>query len=92
MAEKIKAEKITDQQTYLNRRHFMRIAALAGTATATTLLYRRLNPPPPELVQTEKIDQIVTMVRAGSGAERLHGERDVDAVGSDHQLQQLLRV
>lgn len=55
MAEKIEAEKVTDQQTYLNRRNFMRAAALAGTATVTTLLYRRLNPPPPERVETEKI-------------------------------------
>ena len=55
MAEKIKADKVTDQQTYLNRRVFMRAAALAGTATATTLLYRRLNPPPPERVEGEKI-------------------------------------
>ena len=58
MAEKIKAEKVTDQQTYLNRRVFMRAAALAGTATATTLLYRRLNPPPPERVETEKLTQV----------------------------------
>ncbi|HEX2269363.1 MAG TPA: protein-methionine-sulfoxide reductase catalytic subunit MsrP [Pyrinomonadaceae bacterium] len=58
MAEKIKAEKVTDQQTYLNRRLFMRAAALAGTATATTLLYRRLNPPPPERVEGEKISDV----------------------------------
>ena len=58
MAEKIKAEKVTDKQTYLNRRSFMRVAALAGTATATTLLYRRLNPPPPERVETEKISDV----------------------------------
>jgi methionine sulfoxide reductase catalytic subunit len=58
MAEKIKAEKVTDQQTYLSRRNFMRVAALAGTATATTLLYRRLNPPPPERVEGEKIGEV----------------------------------
>ncbi len=58
MAEKIKADKITDQQTYLNRRLFMRAAALAGTATATTLLYRRLNPPPAERVEGEKIGDV----------------------------------
>lgn len=58
MAEKIKADKVTDQQTYLNRRAFMRAAALAGTATATTLLYRRLNPPPPERVEGEKLGEI----------------------------------
>jgi len=58
MAEKIKAEKVTDQHTYLNRRRFMQTAALAGTAAATTLLYRGLNPPPPEPVKTEKLSEI----------------------------------
>jgi sulfoxide reductase catalytic subunit YedY len=49
-------EKITDKQTYLNRRLFMRAAVLAGTATASTLLYRRLNPQPAEPVKREKLD------------------------------------
>lgn len=48
--------KITDKQVYLNRRLFMRAAVMAGTATATTLLYRRLNPPPPEKVATDKLE------------------------------------
>ncbi|HZI59807.1 MAG TPA: protein-methionine-sulfoxide reductase catalytic subunit MsrP [Pyrinomonadaceae bacterium] len=52
------ADKITDQATYLNRRTFMRVAALAGTATATTLLYRRLNPPPPVPVEGEKLNDV----------------------------------
>ena len=34
----------------------MRVAALAGTATATTLLYRRLNPPPPVAVEGQKLN------------------------------------
>lgn len=51
-------DKITDQATYLNRRTFMRVAALAGTATATTLLYRRLNPPPPVPVEGEKLNDV----------------------------------
>jgi sulfoxide reductase catalytic subunit YedY len=49
-------EKITDKQTYLNRRLFMQAAVLAGTATASTLLYRRLNPPPPQPVKGEKLE------------------------------------
>ena len=51
-------EKITDKQTYLNRRVFMRAAVLAGTATASTLLYRRLNPAPVEPVKGEKLDAV----------------------------------
>lgn len=52
MAEKL---KVTDKSVYLNRRIFMRGAVLAGTATASTLLYRRLNPPPPEKVEGDKL-------------------------------------
>jgi len=55
MADK---EKVTDKQVYLNRRLFIQAAALAGTATATTLLYRRLNPPPAEPVKGEKLQEV----------------------------------
>jgi sulfoxide reductase catalytic subunit YedY len=48
-------EKITDKETYLNRRLFMKGAVLAATAGASTLLYRRLNPPPPVPVEGEKL-------------------------------------
>ena len=48
-------ETITDKETYLNRRLFIRGAALAGTVGASTLLYRRLNPPPPTPVEGEKL-------------------------------------
>ena len=37
----------------------MQAAVLAGTATASTLLYRRLNPPPAEPVKREKLDAAV---------------------------------
>lgn len=67
MAENIKGDKITDQQTYLNRRNFMRAAALAGTATATTLLYRRLNPPPPVPVEGQKLNEVVRATNAANG-------------------------
>lgn len=60
MSGKIKPDEITDKQTYLNRRLFMRGAVLAGTATATTLIYRRLNPPPLETPKSEKLTQVVS--------------------------------
>ena len=56
MAEE--SEKVTDKHVYLNRRLFMRAAALAGTATATTLLYRRQNPRPVEPVKGDKVEQV----------------------------------
>lgn len=53
-----KSEKVTDKQVYLNRRSFIRAAVLAGTATASTLLYRRLNPPPAEIVAGDKLNEV----------------------------------
>jgi methionine sulfoxide reductase catalytic subunit len=52
----IKSSEITDKQTYLNRRTFMRGAALAATVTATGLLYRRLNPPAAEIPKGSKLE------------------------------------
>jgi sulfoxide reductase catalytic subunit YedY len=43
--DEIKSSEITDKKVYLNRRLFIRGAALTGTALATGLLYRQLNPP-----------------------------------------------
>ena len=54
-----KSEKVTDKQVYLNRRLFIQAAALAGTATATTILYRRLNPRPVEPVKGDKLQEVV---------------------------------
>ena len=79
MAEKFDEDKITDQQRYLNRRTFMRVAALAGTATATTLLYRRLNPPPPVPVEGEKLNDVA---KAGDDANGFTTNERLTAVES----------
>lgn len=57
--EEIKSSEITDQKTYLNRRWFIRAALMAGTATASTLLYRTLNPPPVEKPKGDKFTAVV---------------------------------
>ncbi len=54
----IKSSEITDKKAYLNRRLFMRGAALLGTTAATGLLYRRLNPPTAEKPEGEKLTNI----------------------------------
>ncbi len=56
--EKIRSSEITDEETYLNRRNFIRAGLLAGSALATASLYRFLNPPPPSIVNTPKIDNV----------------------------------
>ena len=55
----IKSREITDQTTYLNRRFFMRGAILAGSVTATGLLYRKLNSPPAVVEERPKIAGLV---------------------------------
>ena len=54
----IKSSEITPEKTYLNRRLFMRSAALAGSTLATFGLYRFLNPPPPVLRDLDKIETV----------------------------------
>jgi methionine sulfoxide reductase catalytic subunit len=56
--DEIKASEITDKKVYLNRRLFMRAAALAGTTVATGLVYRKLNPPPVEAPKGEKLTTV----------------------------------
>jgi sulfoxide reductase catalytic subunit YedY len=54
-AEQIRSSEITDKKTYLNRRNFMRGAALAVTTVATGALYRGLNEPPRPTPRGEKL-------------------------------------
>lgn len=52
------SDKVTDKEVYLNRRRFIQAGVVAGTATATTLLYRRLNPPPAPRVEGERLQEV----------------------------------
>ncbi|MGB7923514.1 MAG: protein-methionine-sulfoxide reductase catalytic subunit MsrP [Pyrinomonadaceae bacterium] len=65
----IKSSEITDKNVYLNRRNFMRGAALAATATATGLVYRKLNPPPPQTRPGVKIADVVKPAPEESAAK-----------------------
>ncbi len=56
--DEIKSSEITDKKVYLNRRVFMRAAALAGTSVATGLLYRQLNPPSAEKAPAETLANV----------------------------------
>ena len=57
--EEIKSSEITDKATYLNRRNFIRGAALVASAAGTAGIYRALNPPPTPPAVVEKIEGIV---------------------------------
>ena len=52
------SDKVTNKEVYQNRRRFIQAAVMAGTATATTLLYRRLNPPPAPRVEGERLEEV----------------------------------
>ena len=56
----IKSSEITNQRVYVNRRLFMRGAILAGSAAATGLLYRKLNPPSAVVEERPRIAGLVT--------------------------------
>ena len=54
----IPSSEITDKKVYLNRRNFMRGAALAATTLATGALYRQLNEPPQPTPRGEKLANV----------------------------------
>jgi sulfoxide reductase catalytic subunit YedY len=56
----IKSSEITPEGVYLNRRLFIRGAVLAGSVTATALLYRKINPPAAAVEERPKIAGLVT--------------------------------
>ena len=60
--DEIKSAEITDKKVYLNRRLFLRGAALAGTTAATGLLYRKLNPPPTARPKGEALVTVATLL------------------------------
>jgi sulfoxide reductase catalytic subunit YedY len=62
MKNDFKSSEITDKSIYLNRRNFMRGAALVTTTAATGLLYRKLNPP---AVEKPRGDTLVTVPKPG---------------------------
>ena len=74
----IKSSEITDKKVYLNRRLFMRGAALAATTAATGLLYRKLNPPPVEKPKGETLATVAKPMQPSSDAQWLYDQRKAD--------------
>ena len=68
--DEIKANEITDKKVYLDRRLFMRGAALAATTAATGLLYRKLNP---AAVAKPKGESLVTVAKSATEDARREG-------------------
>lgn len=57
-AADIKPSEITDKKVYLNRRLFVRGAALLATTAATGVLYRKLNPVTVEKPKGERLESV----------------------------------
>ena len=55
----IKSSEITPKKVYLDRRNFMRGAALLASTAATGFLYRKLNAPAQPRVEGEKLADVV---------------------------------
>jgi sulfoxide reductase catalytic subunit YedY len=64
MIDRAIEKEITPQSTYLNRRAFMRAGALAATAAATTLIYRRLNTVDLSTTETASLGGLITAPNA----------------------------
>ncbi|HXG84611.1 MAG TPA: protein-methionine-sulfoxide reductase catalytic subunit MsrP [Pyrinomonadaceae bacterium] len=58
--DEIKSSEITPEETYLNRRNFIRAGVLAGTTLATAGVYRFINEPAAPEVVTAQIANIET--------------------------------
>ncbi len=57
--KKIASIEITPESVYLNRRNFMRLGLLTGSALATGVVYRSFNPTPPSPVNVAEIESNV---------------------------------
>ncbi len=64
-SSEIKASEITPEHVYLNRRNFIRGAALAGTAAATGLTYRYFSPGASVVTETASIENLERNAAAG---------------------------
>lgn len=56
MAPDLHESQVTPEHLYLNRRNFIRAGVAAGSVLATGLLYRYLNPPPPEETAVAEVE------------------------------------
>jgi sulfoxide reductase catalytic subunit YedY len=82
----IKSSEITPEQTYLNRRNFIKAAVLAGTTFATAGVYRWLNEPPITVAELDKIENLKTAAEPNSeitAYEKITGYNNFYEFGTD---------
>lgn len=80
MAKKndIKSSEITPEDTYLNRRSFLRAGLLAGTTLAAGGIYKYFNPSPAPEVKTAQIENISKNAETGiSENDKLNSFEDI---------------
>jgi sulfoxide reductase catalytic subunit YedY len=85
--EQIPSSEITDKKVYLNRRNFMRGAALLATTAATGALYRGLNKPPQPTPRGEKLVNVQpTVTTARPNGEALTPFQDITSYNNFYEF------
>lgn len=72
----IKSSEITPESVYLNRRNFIRAAALAGSTVATGLTYKFFNPSPEKPVVSVPIENVTKSTPLPDG-EKLNSFEEI---------------
>ncbi|HYO91200.1 MAG TPA: protein-methionine-sulfoxide reductase catalytic subunit MsrP, partial [Pyrinomonadaceae bacterium] len=85
--EQIRSHEITDKKFYLNRRSFMRGAALLATTVATGALYRGLNEPPQPTLRGEKLVNVQpATIPVRSTDEKLTSFQDITSYNNFYEF------
>jgi methionine sulfoxide reductase catalytic subunit len=86
-SEQIRSSEITDKTVYLNRRNFMRGAALLATTVATGALYRQLNEPPQPTPRGEKLLNVQPpAAQARTSNEKLTSFQDITSYNNFYEF------
>jgi methionine sulfoxide reductase catalytic subunit len=85
-SKKIKSSEITDEQTYLNRRNFMRLGLLAGSSVATGLAYRFFQSPPAAAVETAQITAVKPSENILSEADKPNTFKEITSYNNYYEF------
>jgi len=74
------SSEITPESVYFNRRNFMKAGVLAASVVATGWVYRRLNSPSTQAVETAEIDVVRTTAPASAGFRADEGQTSLQDI------------
>lgn len=85
-SEQIRSSEITDKKVYLNRRNFMRGAALLATTVATGAVYRGLNEPPQPTQRGEQLVNVQPPTAAFRSTDKLTSFEDITSYNNFYEF------